>query len=269
MNPVVHQLGPALPQQLPMGHVVPAVHISAPLASFNQLNLSSLSSNPLSICNNLYPGLTPTVSGVSTMSSNSAMSLSPRRSVSNSLTPPQRSHGDMNYERSRARVASYSDLMQGRRRQRTPRYIVIFDWDDTLFPTSTIVHDEEACATTTAQELHRYGKALYEMLEHYISVFGHQNVFIVTNGDQNWVMRSIKDMSDIYQQKVLLADKEQSQDTVTSVVSTTVSTTVSDQEPADESFPCLTESSPSSQTVSSTVKSQSSTSSLADDDFFA
>ncbi len=71
---------------------------------------------------------------------------------------------------------------------REQRFIVIFDWDDTLFPTSTVVHDEESKKRVTAEELHRFGKAVYEMLDEYIAVFGHQNLFIVTNGAAKWYL---------------------------------------------------------------------------------
>lgn len=69
---------------------------------------------------------------------------------------------------------------------REQRFIVIFDWDDTLFPTSTVVHNEESKKKVTAEELHQFGKVLYSMLAEYISVFGHQNLFIVTNGAAKW-----------------------------------------------------------------------------------
>jgi len=105
-------------------------------------------------------------------------------------------------------------------------HLVIFDWDDTLFPTSQLfrteenVHDEkrsryegyhgrvsepmpwrkELLKDVTAADLHRFAKSTYFMLRQYIAVFGADSMFVVTNAMKGWVMHSLTAMSAIYRQ---------------------------------------------------------------------
>lgn len=70
-----------------------------------------------------------------------------------------------------------------------------------------MVHDEEAKSNVTAEDLHKFGKAAYEVLEEYMQVFGHHNIFIVTNGAAQWVVKSLQDLSELFQQKVAESKK--------------------------------------------------------------
>merc|ERR1719242_727256 len=79
----------------------------------------------------------------------------------------------------------------------TQKTIVIFDWDDTLFPTTSVVCKQEK--HITVGDLQSLGHSIYKMLGKYIETFGANNVFIVTNGSENWVLDSLKEMSRVYQ----------------------------------------------------------------------
>merc|ERR1719242_2295301 len=79
----------------------------------------------------------------------------------------------------------------------TQKTIVIFDWDDTLFPTTSVVCKQEK--HITVGDLQSLGHSIYKMLGKYIETFGANNIFIVTNGSSNWVLESLKEMSRVYQ----------------------------------------------------------------------
>jgi len=78
----------------------------------------------------------------------------------------------------------------------TRRTVVIFDWDDTLFPTSEVV--EKSDSNITIGDLYILGKSVYQLLGTYISTFGAKNIFIVTNGSKNWILDSLKELSRMY-----------------------------------------------------------------------
>merc|ERR1712190_142710 len=79
------------------------------------------------------------------------------------------------------------------------QFIVIFDWDDTLFPTSAIIHQEES--NVTVQQLYQFGKAAYELLNEYFTIFGETNLYIVTNSARDWVLTSLQDLSAVFRAK--------------------------------------------------------------------
>merc|ERR1719361_2932989 len=89
----------------------------------------------------------------------------------------------------------------------TQKTIVIFDWDDTLFPTTSVVCKQEK--HITVGDLQSLGHSIYKMLGKYIDTFGANNVFIVTNGSSNWVLESLKEMSRVYQVSFQGIDDEQ------------------------------------------------------------
>jgi len=93
------------------------------------------------------------------------------------------------------RVASFG-YSHRRARRRKERYLVIFDWDDTLFPTTMVFGDQRR--TLTSSEIHALGKSVYEVLEKYLEDFGAENLFIVTNGSKSWVLESLKIISRQY-----------------------------------------------------------------------
>jgi len=84
-----------------------------------------------------------------------------------------------------------------RQRPAKQKCIVIFDWDDTLFPTTTIVFNDNK--GVSAGKLRELGEAVYNLLAKYLKTFGAQNVFIVTNGSKSWVLHSLKMISQRYQ----------------------------------------------------------------------
>jgi len=81
-------------------------------------------------------------------------------------------------------------------RSASAQTVVIFDWDDTLFPTSAVVHQKQS--EVTIGDLYTLGKSVYELLRTYISTFGAQNIFIVTNGTEHWILDSLKELSRMY-----------------------------------------------------------------------
>jgi len=72
------------------------------------------------------------------------------------------------------------------------RRVVLFDYDDTLFPTSAWTSNGKLKACATLPALRKVGKAIYELLKIYIRVFGEKNVRVVTNGSQSWVLESLR-----------------------------------------------------------------------------
>ena len=71
------------------------------------------------------------------------------------------------------------------------KYMVIFDWDDTVFPTASFVRKYEKV------DMYRYeklGKMVYLLLNMVIEKYSEQNIFIVTNGVYGWVERSVDGM---------------------------------------------------------------------------
>ena len=83
------------------------------------------------------------------------------------------------------------------RESKKVKYLVIFDWDDTLFPATAFNVDNGK--NIEAIDLLNLGKSVYELLEKYILHFGVENLCIVTNGKKSWVSDSLKMLSDLYQ----------------------------------------------------------------------
>ena len=77
---------------------------------------------------------------------------------------------------------------------------MIFDWDDTLYPTTAWTHNNEL-RNASALELLRFGKSMYDVLSVYMQLFGAENLFIVTNAVQEWVFKSLRDCSAMYRRK--------------------------------------------------------------------
>jgi len=78
------------------------------------------------------------------------------------------------------------------------RHMVIFDWDDTLFPTSAWTKHSKLNSCADLSALRRVGKAVYDVLTHYLIVFGAKNVRVVTNGTKSWVLSSLQQCSRRY-----------------------------------------------------------------------
>jgi len=70
----------------------------------------------------------------------------------------------------------------------TQKKLVIFDWDDTIFPTTALLRNKEK---VSGAELDVFGKAAYELLVDYIERFSAENIYIVTNGLSHWVQQSL------------------------------------------------------------------------------
>ena len=60
---------------------------------------------------------------------------------------------------------------------RRQRFVVAFDWDDTLHPTFALVNNRGQNVTT--RDVYDLGKSIYILLETYIHRFGFENIFIV------------------------------------------------------------------------------------------
>ena len=76
--------------------------------------------------------------------------------------------------------------------------IVIFDWDDTLFPTTTIINNKQ---DINIQLLDKFGKTLYELFKEWMKIYGSRNIYIVTNSGKDWCLKSLKLLSKMYQIK--------------------------------------------------------------------
>jgi len=64
--------------------------------------------------------------------------------------------------------------------------------------TSAWAVDGELTESATLSELRRIGKAVYDVLAHYLQLFGAKNVRVVTNGTKSWVMSSLRQCSRRY-----------------------------------------------------------------------
>ena len=89
--------------------------------------------------------------------------------------------------------ASFDNIRAAKR----VKHLVIFDWDDTLFPTTAFSLNEGK--DIKAIDLLHLGLSIYKLLEKYIDIFGTENLCIVTNGKKSWVLDSLKLLSDLYQ----------------------------------------------------------------------
>jgi len=80
------------------------------------------------------------------------------------------------------------------------RRVCIFDWDDTLFPTSAWISDGKLNKSATLRALRSIGKAVYDLLAYYLRLFGAKNVRVVTNGTKSWVLKSLRQCSSRYRE---------------------------------------------------------------------
>ena len=106
------------------------------------------------------------------------------------------------------------------------KYLVIFDWDDTLFPTTAIRINEGK--DISVSELLKLGQSVYKLLEEYIASFGAKNLCIVTNGVQSWVSDSLKMLSDVCkayfeEMNEEMEQKERDQDCFAAIQNTLIS----------------------------------------------
>eukprot|EP01084_Bolivina_argentea_P209587 356972_1 len=67
--------------------------------------------------------------------------------------------------------------------------IILIDWDDTLFPATSLIKKHN---TYTPNDVETLSELLSKLLNIYLSTFGNSNVFIITNGEQNWVLQSLQ-----------------------------------------------------------------------------
>lgn len=74
--------------------------------------------------------------------------------------------------------------------------MVIFDWDDTLFPTTEFIKKSKSMSI---ENLYKWGSRVFELLKLYIDTFGAQNVYIITNGDKGWIEYSLQMASKQFQ----------------------------------------------------------------------
>ena len=81
--------------------------------------------------------------------------------------------------------------------------IAIFDWDNTLIPTTQMFTNKSAInSAMTLKQLESIGKMMYQILAKYISLYGAENMFIVTNASsQKWIYFSLHCLNTIYKQK--------------------------------------------------------------------
>ena len=83
--------------------------------------------------------------------------------------------------------------------------MIIFDWDDTLFPTTAIIknkHFDNNSSKICAEQLYNLGFKLYQLLNKYIFTFGSNNIFIITNGKNGWIEQSLNIISKQFKQLI-------------------------------------------------------------------
>eukprot|EP01084_Bolivina_argentea_P209276 356512_1 len=80
--------------------------------------------------------------------------------------------------------------------------IAILDWDDTLIPTTQMFKNKQVCDENheiiTINQLENIGKMVYKLLLKYITLYGRQNMFIITNASRNWVSFSLDQLNKMY-----------------------------------------------------------------------
>jgi len=80
--------------------------------------------------------------------------------------------------------------------------MVIFEWDDTLFPTVEFVKNKGA-KKMNIKQLNDCGCRLYELLKTYMITFGASNIYIITrNGitGTGWIQQSLQMASELFQE---------------------------------------------------------------------
>jgi len=65
--------------------------------------------------------------------------------------------------------------------------MIIFDWDDTLFPTTAFKHG----SPFTPNQLYNCGRRLLQTLVKYIRYYDSSNIYIITNGMKFWIKESL------------------------------------------------------------------------------
>jgi len=75
--------------------------------------------------------------------------------------------------------------------------MIIFDWDDTLFPTFECVDNKKQMNIKT---LNNWGCRVYKLLKKYIETFGAENIYIITNAAHGWIQDSLQMASELFQE---------------------------------------------------------------------
>eukprot|EP00484_Ammonia_sp_Unknown_P030306 CAMPEP_0197034136 /NCGR_PEP_ID=MMETSP1384-20130603/12332_1 /TAXON_ID=29189 /ORGANISM="Ammonia sp." /LENGTH=417 /DNA_ID=CAMNT_0042464021 /DNA_START=103 /DNA_END=1356 /DNA_ORIENTATION=+ len=75
------------------------------------------------------------------------------------------------------------------------RTLVIFDWDDTLHPTSAL--NESGCKLDM-EEVRKFCLFVYETLLTMIRLYGSSNIYIVSNADKLWIEKCLNQLSGGY-----------------------------------------------------------------------
>lgn len=68
--------------------------------------------------------------------------------------------------------------------------VVIYDWDDTLYPTTAFIRNSLS-GNFEIQQFKKLSENVLTLIKKSCALYGPQNVFIVTNGDQGWVEKSL------------------------------------------------------------------------------
>jgi len=77
---------------------------------------------------------------------------------------------------------------------RSHRTLIIFDWDDTLHPTSLLKKRQ----TLSLTEVRAFGLRLYQTLLDLIRLYGASNIFIVSNADRVWIEQCLLSLAGTY-----------------------------------------------------------------------
>eukprot|EP01084_Bolivina_argentea_P096939 174250_1 len=88
------------------------------------------------------------------------------------------------------------------------RTLVLFDWDDTLFPTSSCCKDgllrsnglrgwsrDQIKPNIDRDQYTNIGHLVHSILVHFIRTYGASALNIVTNGSDQWVQTSLRHLS--------------------------------------------------------------------------
>ncbi len=74
----------------------------------------------------------------------------------------------------------------------TNNKIVIFDWDDTLFPTTAFIKSSNNNFNFKGKDLTKLSEKVLDLIKKSCQLYGNEYVYIVTNGSNGWIQQSLK-----------------------------------------------------------------------------
>eukprot|EP01083_Nonionella_stella_P247771 858686_1 len=70
--------------------------------------------------------------------------------------------------------------------------LIVFDWDDTLFPTSNCkLHNQRNADSTRVTQLNELSCSIHTVLSTFIGKYGARNIRILTASEKGWIKQSL------------------------------------------------------------------------------